>query len=187
MFWPHLSFPSDPIKLHTKAQGHTLKAYKKQEISVNCNVFDWSTSNKNWVFPRFLQSPETLLSRKTCKEKFWAKGLTEQCQCQNQSCKCIGCLWIAISFGIFRNMNAREPCVIHVPSPHASPDETHMFCGCPVIFSWNHRPTANNKQPKTSLQILGWEKWQRVRSCPATAFLGFAMFCQPFKTHSASV
>ena len=63
--------------------------------------------------------------------------------------------------------------VIRAPSPHASPDETYMFCG-PVIFSWNHRPTANNKQPKTSLQTLGWEKWQRVRSCPAIVFFGFA-------------
>ena len=50
------------------------------------------------------------------------------------------------------------------------PDETYMFCGFPVIFPWNHRPTANNKQPKTNLQTLGWEKWQRVRSCPATVF-----------------
>ena len=105
---------------------------------------------------------------------FWAKGLTEQCQYQNQSCKCIGCLCVAVSFGIFRKMNPREPCVIHVPSPHASPDETYMFCGFPVIFTWNHRPTANNKQPKTSLQTLGWEKWQRDRSCPAMVFFGFA-------------
>ena len=115
---------------------------------------------------------------------FRAKGLIEQCQYQNESCKCIGCLWIAVSFGIFRKMNPREPYVTHVPSPHTNCDETYMFCGFPVIFTWNHRPTANNKQPKTSLQTLGWEKWQRVRSCPATVFCGF---CQPFKTHSASV
>ena len=167
MFWPHLSFPCDPTKLHTRAQGHTLKPCKWRcfdhcKATKPCKLQSFLTGQhpKILVFPHFCAKSRDTGKQKTCKKTIvWAKGLTEQCQYQNQSCKCIGCLWIAISFGIFREMNPSEPYVIHVPSPHACPDETYMFCDFRVIFSWNHRPTANNKQPKTSVQTLGWEKW----------------------------
>ena len=106
------------------------------------------------------------------------KGLTQQCQYQNQFYKFIGCLCFCNVFkDILQNMHKQTKLPNCVPSPLSFPQWYLHFS---MVFTWFSDGTTDPKQtitqPKASLQPL------RVGSRSFT----FVLFCQPFKKQQRS-
>ena len=78
----------------------------------------------------------------------------------------------------FEKWHKQTKCLICVPTPLSFPRRYLHFA---MVFTWFSNGTTNpkqaTKQPKTNLQPLKWENWQRVRSRSFT----FVLFCEPFK------
>ena len=115
-----------------------------------------------------------------CLNMCQLKGLTQQCQYQNQFYAFIGCLCFYTFKHILKNYINRQNCLICVPSPKF-PQVIPAFChGYSCFSNGTTCPKQTIKQSKASLQSLKWENWRRVRSRSFTLVL----FCQPFKKNN---
>ena len=115
-----------------------------------------------------------------CLNMCQLKGLTQQCQYQNQFYAFIGCLCVYMFKHILKNYINRQNCLICVPSPKF-PHVIPAFChGYSCFSNGTTCPKHTIKQSKASLQPLKWENWRRVRS---RSFI-LVLFCQPFKKNN---